>query len=79
MNKNLSFSIGRTAALTMVLLTLVFAISLMWEMIHLSEFAKHLGYVASLLLAVSVVIMMACFYVSTQTQLKLFGSPMVLR
>jgi hypothetical protein len=73
MNKNFGFLIGRAAALAMAIVTIVFAISLIWEVINLSEFAKNLGYVASLLLAISVVIMMACFYDITQKPLKIFG------
>ena len=73
MNKDFSFIIGRTAALAMAIVTIAFAVSLIWEVINLSEFAKNLGYVASLLLAISVVIMMACFYDITQKPLKIFG------
>jgi hypothetical protein len=73
MNKGFSFVIGRTAALVMAIVTITFAISLIWEVINLSEFAKNLGYVASLLLAISVVIMMACFYDVTKKTLKIFG------
>jgi hypothetical protein len=73
MNKNFSFVIGRAAALAMAIVTITFAISLIWEVINLTEFAKNLGYVASLLLAISVVIMMACFYDVTQEPLKIFG------
>ena len=73
MNKNFSFVIGRAAALAIAIVTIVFAISLIWEVINLSEFAKNLGYVACILLAISVVIMMACFYDVTREQLKIFG------
>jgi hypothetical protein len=73
MNRNFSFVIGRVAALAIAVVTIVFAISLIWEVINLSEFAKNLGYVASIFLAISVVIMMACFYDVTREQLKIFG------
>jgi len=73
MNKNFSFVIGRAAALAIAVVTLVFAFSLIWEVINYSEFAKNLGYVASLLLAISVVIMMASFYDGTREPLKIFG------
>jgi len=73
MNKKFSFATGRAAALAMAIVTIVFAISLIWELIHYSKFAKNLGYVASLLLAISVVIMMACFYDVTRERLKIFG------
>jgi hypothetical protein len=73
MNKNLSFVIGRAAALAIAVVTIVFAISLIWEVINLSEFAKNLGYVASILIAIGVVIVMACFYDGTREQLKIFG------
>ena len=73
MNKNFSLIIGRSAALAIAIATIIFAISLIWEVINISEFSRNLGYVASILLAISVVIMMACFYDVTQKQLKIFG------
>jgi hypothetical protein len=73
MNKNFSFVIGRAAALLIAVETIVFVISLIWEVIVPSEFAKYLGYFASLLIAPSVVIMMACFYDGTREQYKIFG------
>jgi len=73
MKKNASFVIGRAAALLIVFETIVFAISLIWEVLVPSEFAKYLGYFASLLIAPSVVIMMACFYDGTREQLRIFG------
>jgi hypothetical protein len=73
MKKEFSSLIGRVAALSIAVKTIAFAVSLIWEMINLSEFAKNLGYVASLLLAISVVIMMACFYDVTREPLKIFG------
>ena len=73
MNKNLSFVIGRAAALSIAVVTIVFAFSLILEVKFPTEFAKNLGYVASLLIAISVVIMMACFYDGTREQLKIFG------
>jgi hypothetical protein len=73
MNKNNSWVIGRAAALAIAVVTIVFALSLIWEVLNYSEFAKNLGYAASLLLAISVVIMMACFYDVTQERLKIYG------
>jgi len=73
MSKDLSFVIGRAAALAIAVVTIIFAISLIWEVTIVSEAAKNLGYVASLLLAISVVIMMACFYDVTREPLKIFG------
>ena len=73
MNKHFSFIIGQAAALAIAIVTIVFAISLIWEVVNVSEFAKNLGYVASLLLAISVVVMMACFYDVTREQLRIFG------
>ena len=73
MDKNHSFVIGRAAALSIAITTIVFAISLIWEMISLSAFAMNLGYIASILIAISVVIMMAGFYDVTREQLKIFG------
>jgi hypothetical protein len=73
MNKNSSFSVGKAAAIAIAVVTIVFAISLIWEVINSSEFAKNLGYVASLLLAICVVIMMACFYDVTKERFKIYG------
>jgi hypothetical protein len=73
MNKNISLVIGRVAALSIAIETIVFAFSLIWGVIFHSEFDQNLGFIASLLLAVSVVIMMACFYDSTRERLKIFG------
>jgi len=73
MNKNFSSTIGRAAALSTAIATTIFAISLIWEVINLSEFTKSLGYVASILIAISVVIMMACFYDGSREHLKIFG------
>jgi hypothetical protein len=73
MNKSFSFVIGRAAALSIAVETIVFVFSLIWEVILPTEFAKNLGYIASLLIAISVVIMMACFYDGTREQLKTFG------
>ncbi len=73
MNKNSGLLIGRAAALSIAVETLIFAFSLVWGLIFHTEFDQNLGYVASLFLAVSVVIMMACFYDSTREQLKIVG------
>jgi hypothetical protein len=73
MNKNPSFVIGRAAALSIAVETIVFALSLIWEVILPTEFARNLGYIASLLIAISVVIMMACFYDGTREQSRIFG------
>jgi hypothetical protein len=73
MNMNSNLKIGRAAALATAVTTIVFAISLIWEVIHFSEFTKNLGYVSGILIAISVVIMMACFYDTTRQELKIFG------
>ena len=73
MNKNFGFRIGRVAAISIAIETIVFAFSLFWGLIFHTEFDQNLGYIASLLLAKSVVVMMACFYNSTREQLKIFG------
>ena len=73
MHKKLSLVIGQSAALSIAIETVVFAFSLIWGVIFHTEFDQNLGYIASLLLAISVVIMMACFYDSTQEQLRIFG------
>ena len=73
MNKNFSSMIGRAAALAVAIETIIFAFSLIWGVIFHTELDQNLGYIASLLLAISVVIMMACFYDSTPSQLKVFG------
>lgn len=73
MKKNPSYSIGRIAALAIAMETIIFSVSLVWEVLIPSEFPKNLGYIASLLLAVSVVIMMSCFYNVIQKPIKIFG------
>ena len=73
MNKNTMFVIGRVAALSIAIETVIFAFSLIWGVIFHTEFDKYLGYIASLFLAVSVVVMMACFYASTREPLKIYG------
>ena len=73
MDKNFSFVIGRAAALSIAVETTVFAFALIWEVILPTEFAKNLGYIASLLIAISVVIMMACLYDVTREQSKILG------
>ena len=70
MNKKISLVIGRAAALSIAVETIVFALSLIWEILCPAEFAINLGYIASLLIAISVVIMMACFY---DTTANIFG------
>jgi len=73
MNENISKILGRIAARLVAISTFIFAISLVWEMINLSDFAKNLGYVACIILAISVVIMMACFCDTIQKPLRIFG------
>lgn len=73
MNKNLASTIGRAAALCVAIETIIFAFSLIWGLIFHTEFDQILGYIASLLLAVSFVMMMACFYERTQEQLRILG------
>jgi hypothetical protein len=73
MNRHYGFVIGRVAALSIAVETIVFAFSLILEVIFPSEFAKNLGYIASLFIAISVVIMMACFFESTRERLRIFG------
>jgi len=73
MNKNYSSKIGRTAAGMVAIETVVFAVSLAVELAIPSEFIKNLGYIASLLIAPSVVVMMACFYDGFRDERKIFG------
>jgi hypothetical protein len=54
MNKDLSFIIGRAAALSIAVETIVFAFSLIWEVVFPTEFATNLGYIASLLIAIMI-------------------------
>jgi hypothetical protein len=53
--------------------TIVFALSLIWEMVSPTAFATNLGYIASLLIAASVVVLMASFYDGMREPLKIFG------
>ena len=50
MKTNSSFVIGRAAALSIAVETIVFTFSLIWEMVFPTEFATNLGYIASLLI-----------------------------
>ena len=73
MNKNFSFAIGRVAALSIAIITIVFALSLILEIIFRTEFTKYLGYTASLLLPIGVTIMIASFYNVTRQKSKIFA------
>jgi hypothetical protein len=73
MNKKTSSTIGQIAAISIVIETIVFAFSLVWGILFHSNFDKNLGYSASLLLAISVVILMCCFYVNIQEEYKIVG------
>ena len=73
MNKDFGFVIGRSASLAIAVETAVFGVALVWEVIVPSAIAKNLGYVASLLIALSVVVMMSSFYVQTREHSKIFG------
>lgn len=48
-NKNFTFGTGRMAALSIAVETIVFAVSLVWELITPLDFARNIGYIASLL------------------------------
>ena len=73
MNREPSSAIGRAAAMSIVIEVVVFALSLIWEVISPSALAQNLGYVTSLLLVVSVVAMMTCFHHCTPADRKVFG------
>ena len=73
MNGESSYVVGRSAALAVAVATIVFAIALVWEVIVPSEIAKNLGYIASLLIAISVVVMMASFYAQTREHVRIPG------
>ena len=74
MKKQSSSSIGRITALLIAYETIIFAISLIWEFINQSELASDLGYFSSLLIAGSVVMMMASFADLNRDPSRLFGS-----
>lgn len=73
MNKKSSHKIGQTAALGAAVSTLIFGLSLVWEMFDLSGFAKNLGNISSIFIALSVVTMMAAFYDLTREKYRIFG------
>jgi hypothetical protein len=73
MNRDSSVEIGRWASLAIAIETVVFSVALVWEVAVPSELAKNLGYVASLLIAVSVVVMMSSFYDQTRGHLRIFA------
>ncbi len=66
-------AIGWAAALAAAVETVVFAFSLVWGLVFHSAFDQNLGYAASLLLAVSVVTLMACLYSRTPQELHVYG------
>lgn len=66
-------AIGRTAALAVAIETLVFGISLIWEVVEFATVPRLLGYVASLVLAPSVVVMNACFYDGIRDSRRICG------
>lgn len=73
MNRDVSTSIGRATALAIAVETIVFAVSLILEMALRAQLATNLGYLASLLIAVTVVIMMSCFYLRVSGPRRIFG------
>lgn len=73
MSKKPTYAIGRSAAWGVAAATISFGVSLIWEMVNLSAFAKNLGYVSSILIALSVVIMMAAFYDLTPGKHRIYG------
>ena len=73
MKKSIGCVIGQVVALTLAIEVMVFGISLVLEILFSTEFAKNLGYISSLLIAISVVILMVCFHDSISEPLKVFG------
>lgn len=73
MNKPLESTIGRWAALSIAIETGVFAVTLAWGILFHTQLDQILGYIASLLLAISVVIMMACFYAGLEGRQRILG------
>lgn len=73
MNASPSSTIGRAAAISVALVTAVFALSLIWGLVFHTTLDQIVGYVASLFLAVSVVVMMASLYDQTGRELRIFG------
>jgi hypothetical protein len=73
MNTSPSSSIGRSAALSVLLATAVFALSLIWGLVFHTSTDQMVGYVASLLLAIGVVVMMASLYDQTNRALSIYG------
>lgn len=73
MNRDSSAAIGQAAGLAIAVETIVFAISLIWEVVLPTGFAANLGYLASLLIAITVVVMMSCFYSSAREHTRIFG------
>jgi hypothetical protein len=73
MNKKTSATTGQIAAISITIETIIFAFSLVWGIAFHSDFDKNLGYSASLLLAISVVILMCCFYENIREEHKTIG------
>jgi hypothetical protein len=68
-----SSTIGRGAAISVAAVTVIFGLSLVWGIIFHSTLDQVVGYVASFLLAVSVVAMMASLYDQTDREHSIFG------
>jgi hypothetical protein len=73
MNNSPSSTIGRGAAISVAAVTTLFGISLIWGLIFHSTLDQVVGYVASLLLAISVVAIMASLYDQTSRELSIFA------
>lgn len=73
LNRDVGVAIGNAASLAIAVETIVFALSLILEMVLRARFATNLGYLSSLLIAITVVIMMSAFYIHTRGPTSIFG------
>jgi hypothetical protein len=73
MKRDINSTIGRVASISIATETIIFALSLLWGIIFHTKYDQIIGYLASLFLAASVVVLMACLYENINKDVKIFG------
>jgi len=69
----MDIAIGRAAAVAVAIETIVFGLSLVLGLVVRSNLGPKIGYVVCILLAASVVVMMAAVYLRTPAELRILG------
>ena len=73
MKRDINSAIGRVVSISIAVETIIFAFSLLWGIIFHTEYDQIIGYLASLFLAASVVVLMACLYENINVEVRIFG------